>query len=107
MKLLLKFRQYCTILTAVPGKFRPRGIAFTENTSKVAVKTSLSRKKALLPPLLGFQNDKFDILFFPVYESEILTDLTVAKCRTTFEMGKKVNQLYHQRSRNLQKFFFS
>ena len=65
MKLLLKFRQYCTILTAVPGKFRPRGIAVTENTSKVAVKTSLSRKKALLPPLLGFQNDKFDILFFP------------------------------------------
>lgn len=65
MKLLLKFRQYCTILTAVPGKFRPRGIAVTENTSKVAVKTSLSWKKALLPPLLGFQNDKFDILFFP------------------------------------------
>ena len=65
MKLLPKFRQYCTILTAVPGKFRPRGIAVTENTSKVAVKTSLSRKKALLPPLLGFQNNKFDILFFP------------------------------------------
>ena len=63
MKLLLKFRQYCMILTAVPGRFRPRGIAVTENSSKVAVKTSLSRKKTLLP-LLGFQNDKFGILFF-------------------------------------------
>ena len=63
MKLLLKFRQYCKILTAVPGRFRPRGLAVTKNTSKVAVKTSLSRKKAPLP-LLGFQNDKFDILFF-------------------------------------------
>ena len=33
------------ILTAVPGRFRPRGIAVTENTIKVAVKTSLSSKK--------------------------------------------------------------
>ena len=65
MKLLLKFRQYCMILTAVPGRFRPRGIVVTENTSKVAVKTSLSRKKAVLPPLLGFQNDNLICCLFP------------------------------------------
>ena len=65
MKLLLKFRQYCKILTAVPGRFRPRGISVTENASKVAVKTSLSRKKTLLSLLPCFQNDKFNILFFP------------------------------------------
>lgn len=65
MKLLLKFRQYCMILTAVPGRFRPRGIAVTENKSKVAVNTSLSRKNTLLTLLLGFENHKFDILFFP------------------------------------------
>lgn len=62
MKLLLKFRQYCMILTAVPGRFRPRGIAVTENTSKG--KGIIVQEKTLLP-LLGFQNDKFDILFFP------------------------------------------
>ena len=108
MKLLLKLRQYCMILAAVPGRFRPRGIAITQKTSKVAEKTSSSRKNTLLPLLLGFQKHKLNLIhcFFPVYESEILTDRTVAKWETTFEMREKIKQLYHQRSRNLLKFFF-
>ena len=53
------------ILTAVSGRFRPRGIAVTENTIKVAVKTSLSSKKTVLSILPCFQSDKFNILFFP------------------------------------------
>ena len=64
MKLLLKFRQYCTILTAVPGKFRPRGIAVTENTSKVAVKTSLSRKKHFFLSLVS-KTTNLVYCFFP------------------------------------------
>ena len=107
MKLLLKFRQYCMILTAVPGRFRPRGISVSENASEVAVKTIIVQEKnpSFYSPLFPKRKNLI-YCFFPVYESEILTDLTVAKCRTTFEMGKKVKQLYHQRSRNLQKFFF-
>ena len=103
MKLLLKFRQYCMILTAVPGRFRPRGIAVTENTSKG--KDIIVQEKTLLP-LLGSRNDKFDILFFPGLRKR---DFDGPKCRemqTTFEMGKKVKQLFDQPSRNLQKIFF-
>ena len=45
MKLLLKFRQILYDFNGSPRKVRPRGIAVTENTIKVAVKTSLSSKK--------------------------------------------------------------
>ena len=104
MKLLLKFCQYC--MQSQEG-FDHVASQSLKIQAKLLSRHHCPGKKHFFLSLVSKMTN-FDILFFfPVYESEILTDLTVAKCRTTFEMGKKVKQLYHQRSRNLQKFFFS
>ena len=76
------FAQVSSILYDFNGSLRKVSTTWHRSHWKYkqsCCKDIIVQEKTLLP-LLGFQNDKFGILFFfPVYESEILTDL--ANCR--------------------------